>query len=156
MNYIVQKEREFIRDWTGFANPLTLGLVGVLAFGGIQSPVFWQLVLIWIFNELICSIVKLMWYRPRPMPMMWSSWYEKINASSFPSIHASRLAVLATFCVLSERFDLYTLWIVITAAIVVGITRIVLKKHYWTDVIGGWILGILLTVIGVYILSLIR
>jgi len=156
MNYIVQKEHEFIRDWTGLANPLTLGLIGALAFGGIQSSIFWQMVLVWIFNELGCSLIKLVWYRPRPVPIAWSNWYEKINASSFPSIHAARLAVFATFCILSERFDLYTLWIIITAALVVGITRVVLKKHYWVDVIGGWVLGVLLTIVGVYILSLIR
>jgi membrane-associated phospholipid phosphatase len=150
MNHLKEKEGEFIRDWTGLANPLTLGLVGALTFGSVASGLFVQLVLVWVLNELVCSLIKLVWSRPRPEPTPWSTWYEKISAGSFPSIHAARLAVFATFLAVSDRFDLYTMWVVIATTLVVGISRVILKKHFWGDVIGGWLIGCAVCLAAVY------
>jgi membrane protein DedA with SNARE-associated domain/membrane-associated phospholipid phosphatase len=79
--------------------------------------------------------------RPRPAAPLTES-----AGSSFPSGHAAyATAWIAAALVLTRRLRLVsaalvTVTIVLAAAI--GLSRIYLRVHYWSDVAGGWGLGI--------------
>ncbi len=80
--------------------------------------------------------------RPRPaQPLDYTS------GSAFPSGHAAystahvAMAVIAARVLpgLASRAALVVAAIV--AAVIVGFTRVYLRAHYWSDVVGGWALG---------------
>ncbi len=95
-------------------------------------------VLVYIGVQLLKSGVD----RPRPSQPLVDS-----EGSSFPSGHAAYSTLWVAVAVvvsgalpgIASRAALVTAGIVIAA--VVGLTRIYLRVHYWSDVASGWALG---------------
>ena len=80
--------------------------------------------------------------RPRPAAPLVST-----EGSSFPSGHAAYATVwIAVAFVLTRRLALVTGATLTTVAMVlaaaIGASRIYLRAHYWSDVAGGWGLGL--------------
>lgn len=141
------KFAEYVRDFTAIGNPFLLLLVSLSALSVLPGFEGFMLRLIvgFLVNELVCSSIKYFWHKPRPNGQVFDNGFEKIDAGSFPSIHASRMA----FVYLSLSFVHYTcgyyfmLPIFLTLILVVGYSRTFLKKHFWTDVFAGFGFGIL-------------
>jgi membrane-associated phospholipid phosphatase len=91
-------------------------------------------------NELLKSIFD----RPRPS----YDWTIDASGYSYPSGHASGTAAMVTVLVLVFWPVITRAWrrvlaaLAITAAGVVGYTRIALGVHYASDVIAGWCVGV--------------
>ena len=128
---------EFFRDVTamgGFAASLLLMLIF------LGSPLFLPLLLGSILTAGIVIIIRILYFKNRPKKELYKNWMERIDASSFPSLHTARivfLALLFTFFV--HNYYLALLCAII--AVLVSYSRIYLKKHDWIDVIGGAMLG---------------
>jgi membrane-associated phospholipid phosphatase len=136
---ITKVKDEITRDFTSFGSlpinaillllfaivprTLTLGILGLLLVDGISI------------------IIKALWFKDRPNKEHHANFYERILSSSFPSVHTARSTFTALF--LFSTTTLWLGWIFILLPITVGITRIQLKKHFWKDVIGGYLLGFL-------------
>jgi membrane protein DedA with SNARE-associated domain/membrane-associated phospholipid phosphatase len=80
--------------------------------------------------------------RPRPAAPLTEA-----SRSAFPSGHAAyATAWIAAALVVTRRLGLVTSAALVTGAIVlaaaVGLSRIYLRVHYWSDVAGGWGLGV--------------
>lgn len=80
--------------------------------------------------------------RPRPgMPL------EATAGSAFPSGHAAYstiwvgVALVLTRVVPGVGRDVALIGVAVAIAAVVGLSRIYLRVHYWSDVAGGWALG---------------
>lgn len=87
--------------------------------------------------------IKLLVFRNRPKKMKHRHLWEKFEASSFPSVHSARAIFLAL--VLSFRFSNAALSaLMFLAAVMVMYSRIHLEKHFWSDVGGGMIIGIVI------------
>ncbi len=72
----------------------------------------------------------------------WGAVYRNIDPHSFPSGHAVRAVMLAA---LAWGLGLQPLaWILTVWAPLVSLARIGLGVHYFSDVLAGWIMGILL------------
>lgn len=86
--------------------------------------------------------IKVFFFKRRPNGQKYSSLLEKYEASSFPSVHTMRAVSFAI--VLSASLE-SVLFAAIAGAIVLGVmyTRVRLQKHYWTDVLWGAVLGII-------------
>lgn len=137
---IINKLDEFVRDFTGLGSPLILAALAIIVFGWTQNT--FTMYLIWIANEVFCSLIKYYFFTDRPEKMAYSNWWEKIEAGSFPSIHASRWMSFAAFAV-TQNIPGTTSLILLILAVVVGLTRIILRKHRWYDVSAGWVIGFL-------------
>jgi membrane protein DedA with SNARE-associated domain/membrane-associated phospholipid phosphatase len=80
--------------------------------------------------------------RPRPAgPLIETS------SSAYPSAHAAYATVwIAVAVLLTRRVGLASYAALVTGAIViaaaVGLSRIYLRAHYWSDVAGGWSIGV--------------
>ena len=66
--------------------------------------------------------------------------------SAFPSAHAAYSTIwVAVAVVLTRRRGLAGQAAIVTCsvilAIIIGLTRVYLRAHYWSDVVGGWALG---------------
>jgi len=141
-----------IRDYTSLGGNFFYGLVFVMLFGiGYFKKIqpFIQaariLLVAGILFTLIGFAVKYVFRRTRPdqTSLKGASILEKMNDASFPSIHSGRVVILAY--VVGSIVPPYVrefVWVVMLG--VIG-TRIFLKKHYWSDVIAGALLGFLIT-----------
>ncbi len=79
---------------------------------------------------------RLLLFRERPKKVSYDNWILKIDASSFPSMHAARVGVLVVL------FDFSILFIFL--ALLVGLSRYYLQKHYVSDLVVGYAFGILI------------
>ena len=93
--------------------------------------------------SLVLSI-KFLIKRSRPAGE-WGAIYRNSDPNSFPSGHATRVAMLAA---LAWGLNMNPLALVLTVwAVLVSLARVILGVHYLSDIIAGWILGIVLSVI---------
>ncbi len=136
-----RKYAEYIRDFTSLGNPFILLSIAFLVAGATQAYAI--ILLGFVLNEVTCSTIKYYFPKARPNQQSYETGLEKIDAGSFPSIHASRLSFvmfslisLTTFLPYKILFGLMML--------IVGYSRIFLKKHFFVDVVSGYAFGALL------------
>jgi len=98
---------------------------------------------------IIAFIIKAVFFHARPKKQSFKNIIERIDASSFPSIHSARITIL-TFWLIIYSNNLLLQILLAIAGILIAYSRIYLKKHYYADVIGGIILGIILNIIIYY------
>ena len=110
--------------------------------------------LLWVY--IVSIIFKNIIMRERPM----LSLIEKPSDFSFPSGHTMCSVAFYGFIVyllLKNIKNYFLKWLIVFVfsmlVIFIGISRIYLNVHYFTDVIGGFILGsiCLLMIINIYI-----
>jgi len=127
-----------MRDLTSLANPVILLLVPLCFLRWTDE--FKMLLIALTINELLGSLIKLLFHKPRPDGQQYTNALEKIDAGSFPSLHSSRIAVVyLTLAYLAPDWWLSLLFVAVI--FVVGYSRIFLKKHFLSDVLGGYAFG---------------
>lgn len=99
-----------------------------------------ELVIGLVISFAIIAGVRSIYIRDRPKPVEYRTWWQKIDAGTAISMHATRAALLAI--VLMNFFrDIYLSTFLIVLAIAVALTRVWLKKHYAADAVWGVVLG---------------
>lgn len=85
--------------------------------------------------------------RPDFKKVSISSLYQKFQeGSTFPSGHSVNIALFTTMLHLEYGLILLTaLFIIIT--LLVGLSRVSLQRHYTRDVIGGYVIGVLVALL---------
>jgi undecaprenyl-diphosphatase len=73
------------------------------------------------------------------------------STSSFPSGHASSATVAAIILIWMTGFPLAVLWVIMAG--VVALSRVVVRIHHLSDIVGGVITGAILGTIAVPIIS---
>lgn len=106
--------------------------------------------LLWIAAlgaPVVNSALKMLFDRPRPQLFEWRTEYAGL--SSFPSGHsATAMVVYATLAYLvvrlepSRRLRRVTIGVAVLVILLVGITRLYLGVHYPSDVIAGYMVGL--------------
>ena len=143
-SFLQDKFKDWTRDITSLANPIILVLVPFIFLG--YSKVFFTLLIALLVNEILASLIKLIYPKKRPTGQTYNTILEKIDAGSFPSIHASRITLV--YLTLFSHTESTSIKIAVLLVIVLVIlSRVLLKKHFWIDVIGGFILGLTLWVL---------
>ncbi len=136
--FVKEKASLFLSDFSSLGNIVMIALFAVIYYLPVDK--FLLIVVGLALNETICSIIKLMWHKTRPNGQKYSNMIEKLDAGSFPSIHSSRIMFLYMNLILDS--STLALKLVFAAVILlVGISRVHIKKHYTRDVIGGYIIG---------------
>lgn len=109
----------------------------------------WIVVVILFVCFCIGAFIKFLYYKERPNPQEYSKRWHKIDASSFPSIHTAYATVLMSIAftvsnVLHQNKQVLGALVLAVCAIVfyllIGHSRVVLKKHFFVDVIFGTVL----------------
>ena len=97
-------------------------------------------------TAVLTSVFKAFLGRARPD---WQEGLHVLSSKSFPSGHASSVAALAAvgvvLAVMLIRRSLLrrtTQVALVAITVVVGLDRVLLGRHYPTDVLGGWLLGV--------------
>ena len=124
------------------------------AFGGV--PVFVVIVLAaLVFNKTslaaqvvlgfavsfaLTFAIRAFYFRRRPDREEYRSFFQRIDASSFPSLHAMRAAVLWVLMMFAFPQP-YLIALFALIIVFVAVARVYLNRHYPSDVIAGVVIG---------------
>ena len=133
---------DFFRDMTTFGGALfSLLVFFILLINSINWAVLFAGGIIILMGVVIG--IRLVYFKARPRKQQFNSIIEKIDASSFPSLHAARAIFIAIFVGLMFSVGLLSWALMMSGALMVGYSRIYMQKHDWIDVVCGWMLGIM-------------
>ena len=141
MTFFEDLFKNWIRDVTTF---------GSIIFHAIIILLFYLLNFIKIGNMLliggiICSVlpavIRAFYFKERPDHQKYKSFIEKLDASSFPSVHSMRAFFLAMM-LSSFLQDIFASLFFFLLAAAVAYSRIKLHKHDITDIFFGAIFGV--------------
>ncbi len=107
-----------------------------------------NLFVILILTEVVCAVIKYAYPKERPIPMPKKTLFQRYLAGSFPSVHTARITALSVTIAQFYPNSMLVL-IVLLGIIGVGFSRIYLKKHYFIDVLAGFIIGAFLSFLGI-------
>jgi undecaprenyl-diphosphatase len=138
--FIERQLHEIVRDWSA-AGSFSLLLAVGLALLLVDRTLAWALLVGLTLVELVGGALKLAAYRVRPDRQRYTNLLEKVDSGSFPSIHAARAAMTLTLVYLRSGRPA-ALVVGIPVLLLIGGSRILLKRHYLADVIVGAALGI--------------
>jgi membrane-associated phospholipid phosphatase len=111
-----------------------------LIFG--EFIVLLKLIMGFVLVYGIIITIRSVYFKDRPVKYVHTNYVEKMDASSFPSIHAGRSTIL--YLILIEFFN--NLYVSISLGILILLvcySRIYLKKHDLKDVSAGIIVGLI-------------
>ncbi len=129
--------------------PLAMMILAT-AIAAKQSALFWQLLFGLLLPFAVTILIRMFYFKPRPKKDKYRNFIEKLDASSFPSLHSMRAAAYATI-LMNFFHNVWLTALLLAAAIGVGAMRVVLKRHDVKDVIAGLVIG---AAIGIAIISL--
>jgi YegS/Rv2252/BmrU family lipid kinase len=114
-------------------------------------------VLVVVTDSLLYTWIKVLYGRARPG---WQDPVGHLTSRSFPSGHAASTAalagvviVLAVMLVRRSNLRRVVCAVAVLVALVVGADRVLLGRHYPTDVLAGWLLGACVTLLWLAIYS---
>ncbi len=147
-NFWKYKLNDWSRDITSLASPLILLFVPFIFIG--PNKVFYTLLIALVINEALGSFIKIFFPKTRPNGQKYNNLVEKIDAGSFPSLHSSRIAlVYLSMFSFAENPIMKVLFLLVILGVV--LSRINLKKHFLSDVIGGLIIGTAIWYLSVFV-----
>lgn len=130
----------FLKDITVFGG-LFFYLIFSSFFLAFDFNLFFKLIFALVLCFFIAITIRLLYFKKRPSPMKYSNLLEKLDASSFPSLHAMRICTLSV--IISRYYGLFYLYaFFFVLSLIVIISRIYLKKHDIIDVSVGSLIGI--------------
>ena len=138
-------------DVTALGGPTVISLVVLSVVGFLVLQARYHsaiaIMLTAASGEVLNAAMKSLFMRPRPdvVPHL-----RVVAETSFPSGHAMQSAIIyltlgAMLMRLSERrlTKIYCCTVAMLATFLVGLSRVYLGVHYPTDVVAGWIVGLL-------------
>ena len=128
--------------------------LALLWFVGPQS---WRpqiaLLFLAIFLTALCVLaIKFLVKRPRPEGS-WGQIYRSSDPHSFPSGHAARAIMLTVIMLLIGPWWLGL--VLLAWTILVDLSRIGMGVHYFTDILGGTLIGVVMGGLAAWVYSLI-
>ncbi len=119
-----------------------IGLLLIIWLGSLQwKQIAWGLLIGIALTAIVVLVIKFSVRRSRPAGE-WGQIYRKTDPHSFPSGHAARAAMLAVL-----GLALGPAWfgiLLLVWAPLVGLARVATGLHFVSDVLAGWLLGILM------------
>jgi len=103
------------------------------------------------FTAVSVLILKFLIKRPRPEGE-WGQVYRSSDPHSFPSGHAARATMLTVIMLLTGFWWIGLIMVIWT--ILVDISRVGLGVHYFSDILVGTLIGILMGGLAVYVFNL--
>jgi len=125
---------------------LTIVLIAVLFAYFFNNILALQLFIGIASVTIVSFIIKATFFHERPKKQSVNNLIERLDASSFPSIHSARITVLVFWLIVYSSGIVLKI-ILVAIGLTVAYSRIYLKKHYYADVIGGIILALIASLI---------
>jgi len=129
------------RDITTFGGAAFFGGVWLLILVFKEYQLGLKMALGFIIILTITVLTRIVYFKNRPNKEGYHNWVERIDASSFPSMHAARIFFFSLTLISFWDYSLSMIVFFSLLALIVSYSRIYLKKHDWWDLLGGVILG---------------
>ncbi|MBI2573070.1 phosphatase PAP2 family protein [Candidatus Woesearchaeota archaeon] len=142
--------QDAFRDITTLGGFVFTGLLCLILLATEQYELLFQTVLGLFLILVICIIIRLIYYKDRPLKQKHQNIIERIDASSFPSMHTAR-AIFLPIIFWNHLNNPLLQGLVVILALTVSYSRIYLQKHDWIDLLGGAVLGGIIGIAVVYI-----
>jgi len=150
-----------VRIITNIGGPLMVVLI--CAFLVFNPKTRWKFGILVTFGTILSFVinwlVKILFARQRPeiMPLVYEGSY------SYPSGHAAvsvvmygLLAIYFYQNIKNKKLKYLLLGLCIIFPIVIGLSRVYLGTHFMTDIIGGWLVGILMLFVSYKLYKLLK
>jgi membrane-associated phospholipid phosphatase len=127
-------------DFSFFGSLPFYGLVTLVTYF-VNPQLFMRLIYCFIVSIIVVLTVKSVHYKDRPQKQEFTMFMERVVASSFPSTHSMNITILAILIMLAYPL----LWVKATSiavALLVFAQRYITKKHFFTDILGGILIGV--------------
>lgn len=105
-----------------------------------------------LLTALVVLLIKFSVRRQRPEGE-WGQVYRRADPHSFPSGHAARALMLALVAL--GLGPVWFGWLLLAWAPFVGLARVATGLHYISDVLAGWIVGLLLGLVTLQVVGVI-
>ena len=135
--------KENFKDISSFGGLPLYFFVSLLFLALGFKEIFYRLVIALFLLYIVFFVVRSIYFKERPKKLKYKNWLEKIDANSFPSAHALRATVLGLIMI-SFFSSVYVNFLILFIIFLEGFMRVKLKQHFWSDVIFGWIFGVLI------------
>ncbi len=145
LSELIKKSKFDFQPWRDLTSLGSIVFYALLSFAVLllaEFSLFLQLLFGFVLTLGIISFIRAIYFRARPNHRVYKNLLEKIDAGSFPSVHAARCIFLAlTLGNYLQNFYLTSFFVLTALAIMYS--RIVLKKHDWIDLTAGTVLGMI-------------
>jgi len=132
--------KELVRECSFFGSLLVFVSI-VFALSLFHEWVLVQQLIIGLaILYFVVVLIRHVWHRDRPTPRAYTNWLERIDASSFPSLHSARSAFLALL--IWTRFPPLG-GLLLVLVFLTGYSRYATKHHHVSDIVAGYALGLL-------------
>lgn len=135
----------------------TLPVCAVMIFFIRKKPeLLWSGIISTILATLVVNVLKHYLDIPRPASVIDKSiinvFGPVLHANSFPSGHTVTIFTFTGLLMYYFRSSFFR-FLMISLAVLVGISRIVVGAHWPTDVLAGAVIGLTCSTLGIYIVS---
>jgi len=131
----------FFADYAGYLLAAILLAIFIFKKNAYSRwTVIMALVAAVVSRGIIVSVIKFLYYRPRPFEVLQIVQLIPENNSSFPSGHAALYFALSTVIFFYNR-KLGAIFLAVSA--LMGVARIYVGVHWPLDILGGAVIGVL-------------
>jgi membrane-associated phospholipid phosphatase len=143
--------KEAIKDYTALGGISLYALLIIILIASGSFIMAGRLAVALGLVYALVILIRLFYFKERPKKRKFKNIIERVDASSFPSMHTARAAALAL--ILGSETTLLIFFILIITALGVGIARVLMKRHDWIDVSFGFILGLVVGYIAIMLIT---
>lgn len=146
------QKKEFLEDVKALGGlPLYVVLTALFFIMG-YSAMSVGLIICLVLSYCLTMSIRFLFFRQRPDKESFRGFAQKIDASSFPSLHSMRSSCLAVLLMIFFS-NIWVSVIMTLGAVGVAVVRVVQKRHFPSDVIAGLIFGVVIAWIAIWFQS---
>ncbi|MBI2101168.1 phosphatase PAP2 family protein [Candidatus Woesearchaeota archaeon] len=139
---IKRQKGDFFRDFSALGSLWIYAAAALFLLAFKNYELLKKLAAGLVLIYAIVIAVRTFYFKERPHKYPHNSYIEKLDASSFPSLHSARTAFLAAVFVGYFNNAMSSILLILMALIILY-SRIYLKKHDYRDILAGVIVGII-------------
>lgn len=121
-------------------------------FIDFHKDIVFNVIIVLLLQAIVGIFLKYFFFKERPKKLPYHNFITKIRASAFPSLHSANtflLFLLSTYYLdYSYSIFFFLFWFSI------AYSRIVLKRHFYIDILSGMILSFLVYFLFLWFFSL--
>ncbi|PLW80405.1 hypothetical protein C0585_02955 [Candidatus Woesearchaeota archaeon] len=131
--------KEITLAGSGAANILIIAILLIIG----ETRAFILLTACLIISITLTVLIRSFYFKNRPKKQKHNNFLEKIDASSFPSLHSMRVAMY--LFIFTSLYGYLAFITFLPLSILVVISRLILRKHDVYDVSFGFIIGLIIS-----------